>query len=246
MRGLGRFVEDLLGSRRPRRFRASQDDAEVIRTAITLRAARPGDSTPRPEFVSALHERLAAEVQASAPDTPAPQTPEPQTPEPHTPEPQRLAGPRRRFLAAASLAAGAATAGAGIDHALTGSQAGSVQQSAQSTMRPDAGGWQTVLASADLPDGLARAFDAGVVTGFAQRQGGRVRAVSGVCTHQGCLLRLAAPQTRLVCPCHGATFRLDGTVLSHRLNIALAPLPRLAVREVNGSVQVFVPRPNST
>ena len=108
-------------------------------------------------------------------------------------------------------------------------------------MRPDAGGWQTVLASVDLPEGAVRAFDTGVVTGFAQRQGGLVRAVSGVCTHQGCRLRLAAPQTRLVCPCHGASFRPDGSVLSHRLSITLAPLPRLAVREVNGSVQVYVP-----
>ncbi|HEX6524598.1 MAG TPA: Rieske (2Fe-2S) protein [Streptosporangiaceae bacterium] len=231
MRGIGRFVEDLLGSRRPRRFRASQDDAEVIRTAITLRAARPGSSTPRPEFVSALHERLTAELRAPTADTASPQTP----------PPRRLASPRRRFLAAASLAAGAAAGGAGIDHALTAGQTAPGQASAPATMRPDSGGWQTVLASADLPEGTVRAFDAGVVTGFAQRQGGLVRAVSGICTHQGCRLRLAAPQTRLICPCHGASFRPDGTVLSHRLSITLAPLPRLAVREVNGSVQVYVP-----
>ncbi|MBV9444424.1 MAG: Rieske (2Fe-2S) protein [Streptosporangiaceae bacterium] len=235
MRGPGRFIEDLLGSRRPRRFRASHQDAEVIRTAITLRAARPGSGTPRPEFVSALHERLAAELQAPAPQTQVPQTQ----------VPQRQASPRRRFLAAASLAAGAAAGGAGLDHALASGQAGPGQTepgqtSAQGTISPDDGTWQTVLASADLPEGTVRAFDTGVVSGFAQRQGGLVRAVSGICTHQGCRLRLAAPKTRLVCPCHGASFQLDGAVLSHRLNIALAPLPRLEVREVNGSVQVYM------
>jgi nitrite reductase/ring-hydroxylating ferredoxin subunit len=231
MRGPTRFVEDLLRSRRPRRFLASPDDAQVIRTAITLRAGRPVSSTPSPEFTAALHERLAAELQPPAPPTPAPRRPE---------------SARRRFLAAASLTVGAAAAGAGIDHALAGGQTESEQASTQDTVRPDVGGWQTVLATADLPDGAVRAFAAGAIIGFVQREAGLVRAVSGICTHQGCLLRLAAPQAHLVCPCHGATFRPDGTVISHRLRIALPPLPRLAVREIDGAIQVYAPRPGST
>jgi cytochrome b6-f complex iron-sulfur subunit len=65
--------------------------------------------------------------------------------------------------------------------------------------------------------------------------------VSGVCTHQGCRLALAAGTARLVCPCHGAQFALDGAVIWHRHTITLTALPRLAVREAGGFVQVYAP-----
>jgi hypothetical protein len=59
---LWRYVEALLRSRRPRPFRTRPQDPEVLRTAITLRAARPGSDVPREEFVGALHARLAREM----------------------------------------------------------------------------------------------------------------------------------------------------------------------------------------
>ena len=62
MRGINRYIEDLIGSRRPRRFRASADEAELARAAITLRAGRPGSGEPSEEFVPALHKQLAAEL----------------------------------------------------------------------------------------------------------------------------------------------------------------------------------------
>jgi cytochrome b6-f complex iron-sulfur subunit len=71
-----------------------------------------------------------------------------------------------------------------------------------------------------------------------------LRAVSGICTHQGCRLAFAARSARLVCPCHGATFALDGTVLTHKLPVPLEALPRIEVREVSGAVQVFAPHPD--
>jgi cytochrome b6-f complex iron-sulfur subunit len=99
-----------------------------------------------------------------------------------------------------------------------------------------------VLASADLPDGAVRPFVLGTVVGFVERAEGRLRAVSGVCTHQGCRLMLADADRELMCPCHGATFALDGSVLEHRLSFRLTALPRLAVRETGGAIQVFAPR----
>ena len=163
MRGISRYVDDLIRSRRPRRFPASDEDAGVARTAITLRAARPGSGAPRDEFVTALHQRLAAEL-----DPPAP----------------RPAITRRRtFLRAATVAGGAAVAGAGIDHALSTHAAPGVPATA---LTPDDGAWQTVATSAELPDGAVRPFTAGAITGFVERAGGRLRAVSGICTHQGC------------------------------------------------------------
>jgi Rieske Fe-S protein len=86
-----------------------------------------------------------------------------------------------------------------------------------------------------------RGFTANAVTGFVQRTGGRLSAVSGVCTHQGCQLALAADTARLICPCHGATFGLNGAVLSHKFAAPLAALPQLEVREVHGTVQIYLP-----
>ena len=53
------FLDALAAGRRPRGFRASPDDAAVLRTAIELRAARPDEAAPDAEFVSRLHQDLA-------------------------------------------------------------------------------------------------------------------------------------------------------------------------------------------
>jgi nitrite reductase/ring-hydroxylating ferredoxin subunit len=221
MRRITRYVDDLVRSRRPRRFQADDEDAALARTAILLRAARPGSGAPRDEFVAALHRRLSGELDAGSPS-------------------QAATGPpgsgRRVFLRTATVAGGAAVAGAGIDHALTSPAA-----PGSSRLDPRHGTWQTVATSAQLPDGAVRPFVAGPVIGFVERSGGRLRAVSGVCTHQGCKLALAARPARLVCPCHGASFTLDGAVLSHRLSIPLAPLAHLEVREAGGVIQVLAP-----
>jgi nitrite reductase/ring-hydroxylating ferredoxin subunit len=222
--GLTRYIEDLIRSRRPRRFKASEDDAAMIRAAITLRAARPGSGEPTDEFVSSLHKKLAAELDP--------------------PPVRRAAGARRTFLRAAAAAGGAAAAvaaGAGIDHAVTSRTAPEPAPVPAGTLTPSHGIWLTVAHSADLPDGAVRPFTVSAVTGFIERADGQLRAVSGVCTHQGCRLALAARPARLVCPCHGATFALDGTVLAHKFPIPLAALPRVEVREVGGVVQVYAP-----
>uniref|UniRef100_UPI001F5EDB03 hypothetical protein n=1 Tax=Actinomadura roseirufa TaxID=2094049 RepID=UPI001F5EDB03 len=59
MKGLRRYVETLLSGGRPRPFQAGEADADALRVAIELRAARPGSDAPREEFVTALHRRLA-------------------------------------------------------------------------------------------------------------------------------------------------------------------------------------------
>lgn len=224
MRGIKRYVEDLLRARRPRAFRATSEEAALARTAITLRSARPGSGSPTEEFVTGLHKRLAAELE-----------------DPRR-EPEPRAQPRRAFMRVASVAAGAAAAGAGLDHLLTSPGAASAPE-AGGAIVPDRGSWQAVLASADLPDGGVRPFILSTLTGYVERTGGRLRAISGICTHQGCRLVLAAAATELGCPCHGAVFALDGAVLRHRLSVRLTALPRIAVRESGGVVQVYAPRP---
>jgi nitrite reductase/ring-hydroxylating ferredoxin subunit len=106
---------------------------------------------------------------------------------------------------------------------------------------PQAGAWQPVVASDALPDGGVTAFDLGEVTGFVRRSAGRISAVSGICTHQGCRLRLDAGEQLLRCPCHDTTFALDGELRSHALPAPPRPLPHLEVRETDGEVEVFAP-----
>jgi nitrite reductase/ring-hydroxylating ferredoxin subunit len=218
-RRLRRYINALLAGKRPTAFRADEEDAGMLRAAITLRAARPGSGMPSEEFVTGLRRRLAAELD----DAPAP-----------APRPTR----RRLVLwtsAAAATAAAGAAVGATVQNEL------SQRPGPPPELRPNAGTWRTVATSAELPDGAVKPFDLGAVNGFVRRTGGRLSAVSGVCTHLGCRLALDQPRRELACPCHNAAFDLDGTLVRHQLRKAPAPLPRLVVREVDGAVQVLAP-----
>ncbi len=230
-RGARRFIEDLLSGRRPRAFPADEADVEDLRTAITLRAARPGSGAPREEFVTELHRRLAAEQG-----------------EPEGGQVRTIGGTRRRFVQGAAIAAAAAAVGVAVDRTLiTGGQDGAgdgrQEAAAAQTLTPSVGDWRTVAASEELPDGAVRAFDLTSVVGFVQRTDGVVLAVSGTCTHLGCRLMLDAASRRLNCPCHRTAFAVDGKLLTHELPVAPAPLPHIATREVNGAVQVYAPPP---
>ena len=213
-----RYVDDLLRGRRPKPFRADDSEAAQIRTAIDLRAARPGSDTPRQEFVDDLQRRLAGQLG----DEPSP----------------RL---RRRYvIVGTSAAAAAAVAAVSVDRLLIGPNAANTG-AASEVLNPNEGSWQRVAASAEVSDGVMHPFELGSVIGFVRRVEGRPEAVSGVCTHQGCRLWFDAPGDRLRCPCHSTSFSPAGQVLTHQLPIAPKPLPALQVREVNGEIQVFAP-----
>jgi hypothetical protein len=64
-RRLSAFLDALAGGRRPRPFHADTEDVEMLRVAIALRAARPGDSVPDENFVAELHEQLAEDLSGS-------------------------------------------------------------------------------------------------------------------------------------------------------------------------------------
>jgi cytochrome b6-f complex iron-sulfur subunit len=69
--------------------------------------------------------------------------------------------------------------------------------------------------------------------------------VSGVCTHQGCVLRANQGSARLDCPCHRAAFSLDETVLFHEFADPLKPLPTLMIRRDGSDVQILLPPPET-
>lgn len=59
-RGTRAFVEALIEGRRPPGFRAKPDELEVLRTAIDLAAARPGEGAPDSRFVGQLFDELSS------------------------------------------------------------------------------------------------------------------------------------------------------------------------------------------
>jgi nitrite reductase/ring-hydroxylating ferredoxin subunit len=155
---------------------------------------------------------------------------------------------RRRVLtagamAAAGMAAGVVTGVAGEQLAAQGGGDGEQPHDAEPTIVPAHGVWQPVADSKALPEGAVLAFDLGALNGYLRRVSGRVQAVSGTCTHQGCRLDLTPARDQLACPCHGATFTLAGVNLTHPLKTGdrLPALPRLAVREQDGTIQVYAP-----
>lgn len=218
-----RYVDDILAGRSPRGFRPDDDDAAQIRAAIALRAARTGAGSPDEEFIARLHHRLSEDLD------------EPADPGARTRRPTR-----RAVLIGTSVAA-AAAAGGVIDHTVLSGSGEPKVAAAQQTLVPSHGTWQPVLASAELPDGATTPFDLGAVNGFLRRRDGVVYALSGICTHQGCKLWLDATAARLRCPCHSTSFGFEGEVVTHELPRRPAPLPRLQVREANGSIEVFAP-----
>jgi Rieske Fe-S protein len=66
---------------------------------------------------------------------------------------------------------------------------------------------------------------------------GEIVALLAQCTHNGCQPSPVAD--RLVCPCHGSEFSLEGTVLQ---GPADRPLTRYEVTESDGDVTVWLDR----
>ena len=230
-RRLQRYIDDLLAGRRPEPFPADDFEADQIRTAIDLTAARPGADEPRPEFLAGLHDRLAAQADSTdghdANVRPLP----------------RRGSSRRQVIVGTSAAAAAAVAAVAVDRTLVSPRPAPEPppQAAADELVPNNGVWQPVAASADVTADSMTRFEHDALVGFLRRVDGQVEAVSGVCTHQGCQLWFDRPGDRLRCPCHSTSFAPDGALLTHQLPIAPKPLPRFQVREADGVIEVLGP-----
>jgi cytochrome b6-f complex iron-sulfur subunit len=224
------FVESLRRNRRPKPFTPDADDIEAMRAAIELNNAEPGAALPRAEFVNDLHRRLADQMNESD----------------ATVELDAARLGRRRLLggigAAAATAAAAAVIGGVVDHELINPGSSPSVPTAQELV-PDEGSWQPVLAAANLGAGQVARFSTASTIGFVINDDGNLSAISGVCTHQGCLLRHNEAQGRLDCPCHRASFSLQGDVLRQQFPNPLPPLPHIQVREANGQIEINDARP---
>lgn len=222
---LNRLLDDLAAERDPReRAELSAAEVELAQTAAFLKAAHGERSAPSEEFVDRLGRQLAA---ASSRKEHAQRA-----------GPARAPGLSRRDLlgrmiaGAAGLAAGAG-AGAGVAYE-RGRHDGYQQEVGEPYQAPlvpqDRGQWlDTGHRAAGIPPGQAVRFRVGAIEGFLLNpgSGGAIYALSAACTHMGCLISWLDKTDTFLCPCHGAQYRADGTVLS---GIARHPLPPLRVR----------------
>jgi nitrite reductase/ring-hydroxylating ferredoxin subunit len=227
-RRVSAFIESLRRNRKPKPFAADSDDVEAMRAAIELNRADPSAARPSEDFVNDLHRQLADHLADGDADTTV----------------TRL--DRRRVIGgigiAAAAAAAAAVGGVVVDREILSPSSSSSIPTAQELV-PDEGHWQPVLDTDKLGNGEVARFATASTVGFVVNDGGNLSAISGVCTHQGCLLRHNAADGRLDCPCHRASFSLQGDVLHQQFAKPLLPLPHIQVRENDGQIEINDARP---
>jgi cytochrome b6-f complex iron-sulfur subunit len=197
----------------------SQDDVDALRAAIELKTAGSGHDEPDPAFVAGLRRRLAEDEPAAR-------------------------GINRRVLLAGAGAVAAGLAGVAVDRTLLAGDRGHSpgSQAAGGTLDPVDAVWTPVVAAAEVAAGGTKRFATAAAVGFVSDQGGTLAAVSGACTHQGCLLQLNQQAGRLDCPCHRTAFSTDGRLLSSQLSPAPGPLPTLQVRRQGDQIEVLLPK----
>jgi nitrite reductase/ring-hydroxylating ferredoxin subunit/uncharacterized membrane protein len=146
----------------------------------------------------------------------------------------RLRGERRRGVALS--AAGLAVAGfsAWLGGHLSFSRGVGVNQTAFERAPDD---WTPVVDEGRLEEGKllgARADGLGVLL---VRRAARIYALADRCSHRGCALHEGTlnDDGTVTCPCHGSTFRLDGTVVK---GPATSPQPSYDIREHEGKVEI--------
>lgn len=220
-RDLDRMVEALLAGEPLPTGRLDPDEVEALRAAIELRAARPGADLPEEEFVTDLRRRVAA---ATSEET----------------DRSLSRMPRRTLLAGAAGAVAAGLVGAVAENALASKPR--PRAAATGELVPQDGQWVPVAAVRDVAGGQVKRFATASTVGFVTENAGTLLAVSGACTHQGCLLRLNEAAGRLDCPCHRTAFGVDGKLMFSQLETMPAPLPQIQVRTNDGQVEAFLPR----
>ena len=144
---------------------------------------------------------------------------------------------RRRFLVggAAALAASVAAGVGGerLREVLTEPQSGT------GPITPYISAWVAVATLDEVTPGKIKQFSAGGIQGVVFTLKGEIRALSAVCTHQGCTLVPEPADNKLVCPCHPMSFALTGTQTP--ATTGSNPLPTIKTRVTRDNVEALVP-----
>ena len=222
---VAQFVDDLLHRRRPRRFKASPEEAEAMGAAAGLAAARVGADLPDKAALDRIHKRLSETLNEG-------------------PALERRFS-RRDWLRTAGTAAAAVVVGVALDKVVTNQEqsagpGGPGTTPGTATLLPDGGSWRPVAALSALPVGHALPVSTAAVDAVLINDGGNISAVSGICTHLGCKLQPDDANRKLNCPCHQTAFSWSGKVLYYRLKAAPANLPLIQSRVNNGAIELYV------
>ena len=97
--------------------------------------------------------------------------------------------------------------------------------------------WTPVVPEAEVPDRTLVGADADGLGVLVVRAGERLYALADRCTHRGCSLHdgeLNEDET-VTCPCHGSTFRLDGSIVR---GPATSPQPSFDVRTNEARIEI--------
>ncbi|HEY3542391.1 MAG TPA: Rieske 2Fe-2S domain-containing protein [Gaiellaceae bacterium] len=148
----------------------------------------------------------------------------------------RMRGDRRRGVALSAAGYAVASFSAWLGGHLSFGQGVGVNQAAFEEV-PDS--WTVVLDEAQLPEGELVGARVDGTAVLLVRRGADVHALADRCSHRGCALHEGTLRgDTITCPCHGSTFRLDGTVVK---GPATSPQPRYDARVESGRVEVRRP-----
>jgi nitrite reductase/ring-hydroxylating ferredoxin subunit len=179
-----RIVSDLLRGRRLKLRGGDAEEKEAITAAARLVAAGQGAQRMHPAF-----RKRMAEALESAPNS-------------------GWLTRRAALVAGLGVAAGAVTGGL-IGRGLAPSPP--TANAGGRPVDPSNGRWVDVGALADFNEGQGKRVTAGAVGAYLFRRGDTVTAVSSICSHLPCELQWDGSSAVLDCPCHPASFNLDGT-----------------------------------
>jgi nitrite reductase/ring-hydroxylating ferredoxin subunit/uncharacterized membrane protein len=146
----------------------------------------------------------------------------------------RRRGDRSRGVALSALGYGVATFSAWLGGHLSFAKGVGVNQTAFEEPPRE---WTPVLDEAGLQEGEVAGGRANGMAAVLVRRGGSVYALADRCSHRGCALhegKLNEDGT-LTCPCHGSTFRLDGSLVK---GPATSPQPAFEVRSNAGMLEI--------
>jgi Rieske Fe-S protein len=251
---LHEHIEHLRADRRPPHPEGlSEEEARMFAAAAAFRAAAPRAAEPDPAFVAALRRRLFDSENHSGPvhervvppttaapvaESSAPELGMPAPEQPATGRPRKGLS-RRGLLGAAGMAAAAAVGLAG-GAAIERAAAPSLPATGRVPLIPEgSGAWVAVASAAEVPVGAVKQFVTPYIVGFLRHTPSGYLALSGVCTHMGCLLEWNGPQQTFDCPCHGGRFTAEGES-APTSPVWYQSLPRIQTQVSGGKVWVYV------
>jgi nitrite reductase/ring-hydroxylating ferredoxin subunit/uncharacterized membrane protein len=146
---------------------------------------------------------------------------------------ERRRGERRRGIGLSALGYAVATGSAWLGGHLSFGRGVGVNQTAFEEAPEE---WTSILQESDLQDGTLTQARAGGAAIAVVRLGGRLHALADRCSHRGCSLSEGRIENdTIICPCHGSTFRLDGSIVR---GPATAPQPTFQIRLDDGMIQI--------